>query len=498
MRLMKGKVLVVVGLLLTPAILFAWTGPSSSPPSGNVAAPVNVGTTEQVKDGNLGVNGLAVFGNSLLQAASYLNWGPTAGSGGYGIRDNAGTLEFKNSGGAWSSLQATIYGLGGGSKWTSTGNDIYYNEGDVGIGTSDPTHAFEVVGPAGGTPGRIAGFYGAASNGDAEINIGGSGNYLDSSVIGYNNVDHYGYFSVFGLGNDRIVMDNAGEVGIGTTAPGAKLHVVGGSGADTEMRIESPDSSKAAFLRVRTTGGQGEFAYGGPSYGYWGGANSLNIINANGYGPITLNHFLNGGPIEHMRLDTSGNVAIGTSAMANYIGWPGSLNVNGQVRAARFYDDDANYYADLNAGANVGGAWTFRGPVYLAYEEYNDGEWYLCHHGGRVVLGHFCSASDERLKANLRPIEGVLEKLDNYRTVTFDWKDPGRGTDRQIGVIAQDFENDYPELVSADKETGYLYFDYQRLSAVLLEGEKELKARVDAQQQEIDELRKEIKALKEG
>src|SRR6266851_994608 len=91
----------VVGLILSAVVAFAWTGPTASPPSNNVAAPINVGSTAQVKNGSLGVSDLAVFGNTLLQASAYLNWGTTAGTNGYGIRDNAGTLEFKNSGGTW-------------------------------------------------------------------------------------------------------------------------------------------------------------------------------------------------------------------------------------------------------------------------------------------------------------------------------------------------------------------------------------------------------------
>lgn len=39
-----------------------------------------------------------------LDAGAYINWGATAGETGYGIRDNAGALEFKNSGGAWAEL----------------------------------------------------------------------------------------------------------------------------------------------------------------------------------------------------------------------------------------------------------------------------------------------------------------------------------------------------------------------------------------------------------
>src|SRR3989344_389386 len=99
--------------LLAPVAVFAWTGPTATPPNGNIPAPVNVGTSDQVKNAGLGVNYLAVFGNILLSGiGNYLNFGSTSGTSGYGIRDNAGTLEFKNINGSWGSLQSIIYSFG--------------------------------------------------------------------------------------------------------------------------------------------------------------------------------------------------------------------------------------------------------------------------------------------------------------------------------------------------------------------------------------------------
>ncbi len=95
----------VTGTLFASFLALAWTVPSSAPPNGNVSAPINVGATDQIKNAGLGLNSLAVFGNAILNGASrYLNFGTTAGSSGYGIRDNAGTLEFKNSDGNWQSM----------------------------------------------------------------------------------------------------------------------------------------------------------------------------------------------------------------------------------------------------------------------------------------------------------------------------------------------------------------------------------------------------------
>jgi hypothetical protein len=46
--------------------VFAWTGPTSAPPNGNVSAPVNVGSANQVKNGGLSVTALSVYGGTLV------------------------------------------------------------------------------------------------------------------------------------------------------------------------------------------------------------------------------------------------------------------------------------------------------------------------------------------------------------------------------------------------------------------------------------------------
>ncbi len=53
----------------------------------------------------------AVLGSNLFPASSYVSFGTTSGSTGYGIRDNAGTMEYKNSGGSWTGI-----GSGGGTS----------------------------------------------------------------------------------------------------------------------------------------------------------------------------------------------------------------------------------------------------------------------------------------------------------------------------------------------------------------------------------------------
>lgn len=53
--------------LLVASALSAWTGPTATAPAGNVAAPINVGTTDQVKNAGISVNALAVFGGGYVQ-----------------------------------------------------------------------------------------------------------------------------------------------------------------------------------------------------------------------------------------------------------------------------------------------------------------------------------------------------------------------------------------------------------------------------------------------
>src|SRR3989338_8533082 len=48
-------------------IFAALTGPIQAPPGGNAPTPVHIGTTNQVKDGGLGLNALSVFGNGYFQ-----------------------------------------------------------------------------------------------------------------------------------------------------------------------------------------------------------------------------------------------------------------------------------------------------------------------------------------------------------------------------------------------------------------------------------------------
>jgi hypothetical protein len=99
--------------------------------------------------------------------------------------------------------------------------------------------------------------------------------------------------------------------------------------------------------------------------------------------------------------------------------------------------------------------------------------------------GGFYESSDERLKDILSPIKTNLDDLSKLRKVYFSWKNASK-KDRQIGIIAQDIQKLYPELVSKDSDTGLLSVAYDKLSVITLEAidslyneHKRLKDRVD-------------------
>jgi len=94
-----------------------------------------------------------------------------------------------------------------------------------------------------------------------------------------------------------------------------------------------------------------------------------------------------------------------------------------------------------------------------------------------VIADSFNCASDMNLKKNVVDLDGALDKLDALSGVYHDWIDEQQSAERQIGVIAQEVQAVYPELVAVGSN-GYLSVNYPKLTAVLLQSIKELKAMV--------------------
>jgi len=107
--------------------------------------------------------------------------------------------------------------------------------------------------------------------------------------------------------------------------------------------------------------------------------------------------------------------------------------------------------------------------------------------GGAITAGGDVTAffsSDERLKDNITPIEGALEKVNQIGGYGFDWNSNSEHSGHDVGVIAQEIEKVLPEVVTT-RDNGYKAVRYEKIVALLIQAVKE-------QQLQIDELKSKL------
>ena len=109
-------------------------------------------------------------------------------------------------------------------------------------------------------------------------------------------------------------------------------------------------------------------------------------------------------------------------------------------------------------------------------------------------------SSDVRWKTNILPLDDVLTKVQQLRGVSYEWNrdefpEHNFSAGTQIGLLAQEVEAVFPELVITD-ETGYKAVEYANLVAVLIEAIKEQQKLIDAQTSEIAKLQTQNSSMK--
>lgn len=110
---------------------------------------------------------------------------------------------------------------------------------------------------------------------------------------------------------------------------------------------------------------------------------------------------------------------------------------------------------------------------------------------GNILASGTITPSDLRYKKNIEVINNPLAGLQHIRGVRYDFKtaefpDMGFAANRQLGLIAQEVEAVFPELVFTGKN-GYKAVDYPKMTAVLVEAVKQLQKQIESQQKQLTE-----------
>ncbi|HVT75335.1 MAG TPA: tail fiber domain-containing protein [Candidatus Paceibacterota bacterium] len=490
-----------------------WAGPSATPPSGNAAPPLNTSSSAQSKAAGLLLNTGGAANGLIVQY------------GNVGVGATSPSAKFHVQGGG------TIIGTTGSASASRTLTILDNTDGQIGfssysgqwrsslqIQSNDAARLLFLAPPESDYGYGIL----RAANGGLKIDVGGTTG--DS-------------------GTNALSIETNGKVGVGMT-PTVKLDVNGevqtndwfyNSGArglyNSTNNRHFYNESAAYWTMSSGNGLLMRNGYGGTitGYLYWdgtAGSNNFGLLSPNGSWKVR---------VDNSTTQLYGNVyapLVYDSDNSSYYVDPSSVSRFNDIRPNIIYDgQDTNYYVDpastsrINYAHFVDGAqsdstfyvtngafWAqagvtsyFDGYVWVRGTAYGgdgnvqiDQDLSLGAHvasggGGSIHLygdgyywGSWNNMSDRRLKTNIATIDDPIGKIQQIDGVTFDWKDSGK---HSVGVIAQDVEQVFPELVTTDPKTGYKAVQYQNLVAPLIEA-------VKAQQKEIDTLKSEIEALK--
>lgn len=407
--------------------------------------------------------GLLVYDASAkqLKLCDGDNWVPLASANSIAAAGSTGSVQFK---GAGNTLAGTNL-----LTWDNTNDRL-------GIGTSSPATSLHIIGNS------ILQNLSALSSNNAMYNII---SFRDSAGTEYGWLGDgstlTNYMTLSGSSSHpvalitssqvRVFANASGGVGIHTNNPTSPLHVVGNTYIAGDLTVDAgaiifgtpPASWTTVGWRPIMHLSQGQAIL-------W---NKISAGVARGIGASSNGNFYisrsdandNSQPaIYDMIIDNSGNYGIGgTPPNPSY-----KMDIAGSVRLGSLAGGGgSNFHIDSNA------------PTYGIYLNYYST-------GNVYARSTLLASSDARLKKNVEVLPSALDKIAAIRGVSFEWTDEAR-TGKQIGVIAQDVEAVYPELVMED-EQGYKTVAYSNLVAPLIEAVKTLKAENEALRARIEAL----------
>jgi len=330
--------------------------------------------------------------------------------------------------------------IGNGNTGTTSAQVVLTSAGNVGIGTSSPGAPLDVNGNIHARGASFPAFKFANSSGTALAEIYYGVGAADLNLIS----NQTGGRIVFQTnGSERMRITDAGNVGIGTSSPGARSDV---SRAHTS-------SGLAAVVAAP------QFAITNPaSYGYptgmlfraplvSGAAPSNNAAIWAEWSADT-NAFLgfatsgSGTLTERVRIDSSGNLLVGKTSS--------SVSVNGFGVLPTGNTGGMFVTSTANTSTNGDITWAAYSSSLVQYQFYVG-------YGGTVFARStsISALSDQREKENIRPLETGLTEVMALQPRRFDWKNGSASN--VAGFVAQEVQAVLPDLIDeyriSDEET---------------------------------------------
>ena len=384
------------------------------------------------------------------------------------------------------------------------------NDGKVGVGTSQPIHPLYVAGDIGQTDGSRIWFRGSSSSSGTGAQSYVYSNGLNLQIKGDDNVQILG-----DSGGIIAHFDYTGNVGIGTTSPGAKLDVAGSINTSGSINLtnaglntiaaSNPSNGYLRFLVDQqgvalTLNADTNSTFGGIIYAVDGNKatpgysfasdpdtgmfrDSANVlvlgVNADTRIRITNSDIVTYKPLGINTTSITSGVALdvdGVALIKDSTG-VGDLYLGNYATANhfRFHTNNSNTYFDMNCGDIY-----WRQGTSTRYQ-------FFASTANMTIQGTLTQNSDARTKENVIEISDCISKVKAMRGVYYNRTDFNTEVTK-VGVIAQEVEAVLPELVLESPETGLKSVAYSELTSVLINAIKE-------QQEIIEDLKTRITKL---